>query len=74
MNDKIFDMAESVIVQYAGSDEWAFTDDELKKFAELIVKECAAVCDQVYEETDNIKIRIGAAFCREDIKQHFGVE
>ena len=39
MNDKIFDIAESVMVQYAGSEEWVFTSDELKKFAELIVRE-----------------------------------
>ena len=44
------------------------------KFAELIVWECVMLCDKVYEHNDNVKIQAGATFCREDIKEHFGVE
>jgi len=44
------------------------------KFAELIVRECVMLCDKVYEQNDNVKIQAGATFCREDIKEHFGVE
>ena len=43
MNDKVFDMAESVMVQYAGSEEWVFTSDELKRLGEAIVRECADI-------------------------------
>ena len=46
----------------------------VEKFAELIVAECAMICDKVYEQNHNIQIRAGATFCREDIKEHFGVE
>jgi hypothetical protein len=45
-----------------------------ERFAELIVQECVMLCDKVYEQNDNVKIQAGATFCREDIKQHFGVE
>ncbi len=45
-----------------------------EKFAELIVRECVMLCDKVYEQNDNVKIQAGATFCREDIKEHFGVE
>ncbi len=48
--------------------------DSLEKFAELIVRECVMLCDKVYEQNDNVKIQAGATFCREDIKEHFGVE
>ena len=45
-----------------------------KKLVELIVRECIKICDKVYEQNDNVKIQAGATFCREDIKEHFGVE
>ena len=48
--------------------------DNFQKFAELIVSECVMLCDKVYEQNDNLKIKAGATFCREDIKEHFGVE
>ena len=47
---------------------------KLEMFAELIVWECVMLCDKVYEHNDNLKIQVGAAFCREDIKEHFGIE
>lgn len=37
-----------------------------KKFAELIVKECIKLCDQVD--------LVGADDCIDNIKEHFGVE
>jgi len=47
---------------------------KLERFAELIVWECVMLCDKVYEHNDNVKIQVGATFCREDIKEHFGIE
>lgn len=42
MNDRIFDLAEKSICAYVNeSPLWTFTDVELKRFAELIIKECA---------------------------------
>jgi hypothetical protein len=51
------------------------------KFAELIVRECLMICKKTeqYEvgnqDPDEVGcIRAGGVFCREDIKEHFGVE
>jgi hypothetical protein len=52
-----------------------------KEFAELIVRECMSICkkNEYYnvggEDPETIgHIRAGAMFCREDIKEYFGVE
>jgi hypothetical protein len=69
MNDKIFDIAESVMVQYAGSEEWVFTSDELKKFAELIVRECMRLCEAAEVELLSHMLR-EESFGAIDAKQH----
>jgi hypothetical protein len=58
-----------------------YTIDDPKKFAELIVRECMQVCKKTeqYEvgNQDPVEvgcIRAGAVFCREEIKEHFGVK
>ena len=58
-----------------------YLDVFAQKFAELIVRECMKVCKKIeqYEvgNQDPVEvgcIRAGATFCREDIKDHFGVE
>jgi hypothetical protein len=43
------------------------------KFAELIVRECADICQDIDGE-DNIDARSGRQDCAVEIKQHFGVE
>ena len=48
-------------------------DDELEKFAELIVKECVAICQDTDGE-DNIDARSGRQDCAVEIQEHFGVE
>jgi hypothetical protein len=75
MNERIKELAEQ-----AGAETWsrapmravtglaftglAFTDENLAKFAELIVRECA----QVAEEVD------GDSRARKCVLEHFGVE
>lgn len=56
-------------------------EEGMEKFAELIVAECMKVCKKTeqYEvgnqDPDEVGcIRAGAVFCREDIKEHFGVK
>ena len=44
-----------------------------EKFAELIVKECVAICQDTDGE-DNIDARSGRQDCAVEIKKHFGVE
>ena len=51
--------------------DWHDVRDE--KFAELIVKECVAICRDIDGE-DNIDARSGRQDCAVEIKEHFGVE
>ena len=44
-----------------------------EKFAELIVRECIAICQDIDGE-DNIDARSGRQDCAVEIKEHFGVE
>lgn len=45
--------------------------DNYEKFAELIVKECMAMCKTA---AGNADYNTGRLHCLEDIKEHFGVE
>jgi hypothetical protein len=44
-----------------------------QKLAELIVRECVAICRDIDGE-DNIDARSGRQDCAVEIKEHFGVE
>jgi hypothetical protein len=44
-----------------------------EKFAELIVRECVAICQDTDGE-DNIDARSGRQDCAVEIQEHFGVE
>ena len=44
-----------------------FYEHELKKFAELIVRECMTLCEDVTERNDP------AIACYYEIKKHFGI-
>ena len=48
-------------------------EGELVEFAELIVRECVAICQDVDGE-DNIDARSSRQDCAVEIKEHFGVE
>ena len=50
---------------------WALSDEELEKFAELIVRECAAYIDDNigYDDCNNTYPVSGG-----ELKDHFGVE
>jgi hypothetical protein len=66
MNERIRELAEqSMGTRKHVPPVWQFFDDELKKFAELIVKECAHVA--LMSNGNNLHV-----FTL--IKQHFGVE
>jgi len=61
----------------SGKANHAFFDTFDKKFAELIVRECAQVCAKIEldeELSAEADIWDGAMMCRVEIKQHFGVE
>ena len=46
---------------------------QLNRFAELIVRECVAICQDTDGE-DNIDARSGRQDCAVEIREHFGVE
>ena len=47
----------------------------IEKFAELIVKECAKVCDDLdIDDWGDKSFDDGTYYCSRAIKQHFGVE
>ena len=47
----------------------------LEKFAELIVRECARVCDDLdIDDWGDKSFDDGTYYCSRAIKQHFGVE
>jgi hypothetical protein len=46
-------------------------EEELKMFAELIVKECIEVCKS---RVGNSDYNTGRMHCVSDLKEHFGVE
>jgi len=77
MNERIRELAEE-----AGAETWsrppmravtglAFTDENLEKFAELIVRECAGIC--MIEYDTGLEPAPQAPWIAEQIKEHFGV-
>lgn len=83
MNERIFELALKAMDFQGAMDtdtELKLSNEELKKFAELIVKECAKRCEdiaikhQVEETTYAAGKKAGAFECAADLKQHFGVE
>jgi hypothetical protein len=81
MNDKIKQLAEQADeladneIQMPGEyhPDWHTIRD--KKFAELIVRECAKVCDDLdIDDWGDKSFDDGTYYCSRAIKQHFGVE
>ena len=62
MNQRIKQLAEQ---QGLTGPNFLISSDELEKFAELIVRECIPLCDQVEI--------VGSYECIDNIKEHFGV-
>jgi len=73
MNERIKELAEQAgyLPDSFGIGHWDMP--ECKRFAELIVRECVAICQDVDGE-DNIDARSGRQDCAVEIKEHFGVE
>lgn len=63
-----------------GSYSYAFTDNSVEKFAELIVRECINICNDIadphlYRNQDILqRMNPGASYAAKVIKLHFGVE
>lgn len=46
MNERIAEHALDAIVKYPAAEAWVFTDEELVRFARLIVEDCAFIADR----------------------------
>lgn len=66
--DEIIEMADQAF------DESSFTDAEVIRFAELIVRECLAQVDKVDTMLEDDKEKTGVAWVGLAIAKHFGVE
>lgn len=74
MNERIKELAEQAGFYY--TDKTGFITPagcDPAKFAELIVQECVAICQDIDGE-DNIDARSGRQDCAVEIREHFGVE
>jgi hypothetical protein len=71
MNERAYDIALEVLEDYPVINSWTFTRTELAEFAERIVRECAAVCDE-YAMPDGTSIT--AQILSIAIKRRFGIE
>ena len=67
MNERIQELAEQAGFVNLNADYWDCTTDGMKKFAELIVRECGEIDLYWLSEQDRKAVA-------EKIKQHFGVE
>ena len=79
MNERIKELAEQATNVVEGwSDEHGTTryyEFNQEKFAELIVRECAKVCDDLdIDDWGDKSFDDGTYYCSRAIKQHFGVE
>ena len=54
-----------------GKTNYTFTKESLKEFAELIVRECAQVCQ---DQPNHYALKTDRDNCAVAIKEHFGVE
>jgi hypothetical protein len=89
MNERIRELAEQAgfetneanitVGNYKQDNEYFYADDfiedELKKFAELIVKECAELCEgEAIFAGSNGRKDASASNCATIIRHHFGVK
>lgn len=78
MNDRIFEIAESVLTDQDPLGEvcredlgYLFTGDELQRFAKLIVDECLNLC---YNRGMNDELYAGQLKAAAYIEHYFGIE
>ena len=75
MNEKIKELLPNPFaVDYIGTDEPIdlYTEKEMLEFANVIIQDCVKICDKVQIKYGQYTFT--ARICKEDIKQHFGVE
>ena len=77
VNERIRELAEQARIQYEQGGAKIqepgqyYHEDVVSKFAELIVRECMAMCKTAVGNAD---YNTGRLHCLNNIKEHFGVE
>jgi hypothetical protein len=81
MNERIKELVDQILPNekewHKGDPkDWGyfFSGDELEKFAELIVGECANQCDLLLDRKISSEWARGTHDCSKAIKKHFGVK
>jgi hypothetical protein len=75
MNERIRELADKIWEEkyWTNPNTDKLLPAQLNRFAELIVRECVAICQDIDGE-DNTDARSGRQDCAVEIKEHFGVE
>ena len=74
MNQRIRELAEQVGAGWDDKYHWYVGSETMEKIAELIVRECAGVCDDLRDSTDYEFEKDMADNCAQSIMKRFGVE
>ena len=80
MNERIRLLAEQAGAVYSNDHAVSLLDDEIEKFAELLIQQCINVCEPVLDEPYEVMSEFGKGLVEgqdvaiERIKEHFGVE
>ena len=53
---------------------WSITDEQIEKFAKLIINECIMAIDDGNGEASSISEHAWRTRCQTEIKKYFGVE
>jgi hypothetical protein len=72
MNERIRELYEQAMEQHV-SNNAAWEELNPEKFAELIVRECVAICEDT-EGDPSADSRWGRRCCALEIREHFGVD
>jgi hypothetical protein len=72
MNERIKELFEQAYGGEWPTDITNIAPSELERFAKLIIQECIKICDKVQIKYGQYTFT--ARICKEDIKEHFGVE
>jgi hypothetical protein len=74
MNERIKELAEQAGINVSQKNYgyyWVESADGIEKFAELIVRECAQICQ---DQPNHYALKTDRDNCAVAIKEHFGVE
>ena len=69
MNEQIKELVEQVVgpSRLHGGDFALMGNEQVKKFAELIVRECTNICEELGDKG------LDGHYCVDKIKEHFGI-